>query len=81
MFLERFNLFSLGMVDNARKSLLAVTRTESELKLFELRLSSSRDLKPERSLGRVQKSLDAISKYLRAGRYESWIKCPGGILL
>ena len=68
MFLERFSFFSFGMVENARKSLLAVTRTESELKLFELRLSSSRDLKPERSLGKVQKSFEAISKNLRFGR-------------
>lgn len=67
LFLERLSFFSLGMVERARKSLLAVTRTESELKLFELRLSSSSDLKPERSLGRVQKSFEAISRIFRDG--------------
>lgn len=53
------------MVDSARKSLLAVTRTESELKLLELRFNSSSCENPLRSLGRVQKSFEAISKRLR----------------
>ena len=67
LFRERFSFLSLGIDESARKSLLGVTRTESELKLFELKFSSSRDLKPERSLGKVQKSLEAISKILSCG--------------
>ena len=66
---ERLSFLSFGIVERARKSLLAVTRTESELKLLELRFSSSKDLKPERSLGKVQKSLEAISRILRLGKY------------
>ena len=68
LFLERFSFLSFGMVARARKSLLGETRTESELKLLELRFRSSSDLKPERSLGRVQKSLEETSRIFRFGR-------------
>jgi hypothetical protein len=56
------------MVASARNSLLGYTRTESELKLFELKLRSSKTLKPLRSLGSVQKSFEAISRILRLER-------------
>ena len=55
------------MVARARKSLLGETRTESELKLLELRFRSSSDLKPERSLGKVQKSFEETSRTFRFG--------------
>jgi hypothetical protein len=67
LFRERLSFLSFGIVDKAKNSLLGVTSTESELKLFELRFSSSKALKPERSLGNVQKSFDAISKIFRFG--------------
>ena len=56
------------MVARAKKSLLGYTRTESELKLFELKLRSSNTLNPLRSLGSVQKSFEAISKIFRLER-------------
>jgi hypothetical protein len=59
------------MVASARNSLLGYTRTESELKLLELKLRSSKTLKPLRSLGSVQKSFEAISRILRLERCES----------
>ena len=67
LFLERFSFLSFGMVASAKKSLLGETRTESELKLLELRFSSSSDLKPDRSLGKVQKSFEATSRIFRLG--------------
>ncbi len=60
LFLERLSFFKLGIVEIAAKSLLGFTRTESELKLFELRSISSSVFKNERSVGRVQKSFDAM---------------------
>lgn len=62
LFLERLSFLRFGMVAMAAKSLLGLTRTESVLKLFELRSISSSTLRNDRSVGRVQKSFDAIFK-------------------
>ena len=57
------------MVAIAVKSLLGLTRTESVLKLFELKSISSRLFKKERSVGNVQKSFDAMLRIYSFGRY------------
>ena len=67
LFLDRLSFFNYGIVERAKNNFPGYTNTESELKLFELRLSSSRFLKPLRSLGKVQKSFDAISSLIRWG--------------
>ena len=61
------SFFNLGIVESAKNNLLGLTRTESELKLLELKLISSRHPKLLKSLGKVQKSLDAISNLSRFG--------------
>lgn len=58
------SFFSFGIDASATNKFEGVTSTESELKLFELKLKSSKALKPDRSLGRVQKSFEAISNTL-----------------
>ena len=61
-------------MDKAKKSFPGFTRTESELKLFELKFISSKAENVLRSLGRVQKSLDAISSLVRRGIRDNWSK-------
>ena len=57
------------MVAIAANSLLGLTRTESVLKLFELKSISSRLFRNERSVGSVQKSFDAMLRIYNFGRY------------
>ena len=68
---DKFSFLRRGIVAKAANSLLGVTRIESVLKLFELRLISSSDLRNEKSEGSVQKSLEATSRILREGKYWS----------
>ena len=53
MFLERLSFFSIGMVLSALKSAFGSTRVECELKLFALRLNSSKQWKKDMSVGSV----------------------------
>lgn len=69
------------MVAIAANSLLGLTKTESVLKLFELKLISSKVLKKLRSLGRVHKSFDATSSTLNLFKYYNSYKWLVGILL
>jgi len=65
----------------AAKSLFGLTSTESVLKLFELRLISSRVFKKLKSLGKVHRSLEAISNTLNLFKYFNSDKWLVGILL
>ena len=53
------------MVANARNNLAGLTKTESVLKLFEDKLRSSTWCKNPKSVGKVQKSLEAMLRILR----------------
>jgi hypothetical protein len=68
---ERLSFLSRGIVARARKSFPGLTSTDSELKLFELKFTSSRATKVLRSLGSVQNSFDAISSLYKRGSSES----------
>lgn len=74
LFLDKFSFLRLGIVDIAANSLLGFTSTESELKLLELRFISSSVLKKLKSLGRVHRSLEAISNTLSLIRYLNSVK-------
>ena len=79
MFLDKFSFLSMGMVLSALKSALGSTSVECELKLFALRLNSSKQWKKDMSVGSVLRLFEPRLRIYKSGNIPKSCKWPGGI--